>query len=203
MTFSDGYTDLPSGKIASVVTYLEMRQSPRILSTDTSGLSCRKVPRPDLNWYRDLYRAVGQDWLWFNRLRMSDEELANTIHNPKVDIYALSVEGSDKGLLELDRRTSGEVEIAYFGVTADLVGRGAGQFLMQHALAEAWSHAPQRVWVHTCTLDHPRALSFYLKAGFVPYKRAIEVSDDPRLTGNAPSTAAPHVPLIVDRSKQG
>src|SRR5882724_2285491 len=147
MTFSDGYTDLPPGKIASVVTYLEMRQPPSIQPADAPGLSCRKVPRPDLDWYRELYRAVGQDWLWFNRLRMSDEELANTIHDPKMDIYALALEGSDKGLLELDRRIAGEVEIAYLGVTADLVGRGAGQFLMQHALAEAWSHAPQRVWV--------------------------------------------------------
>jgi len=196
MTVSDGYTDLPPGKIASVVTYLEMRSKPNVQIKDAPGLSCRKAPHPDLNWYRELYLAVGLDWLWFNRLRMSDEELASTIRDPKVDIYALALEGNEKGLLELDRRTAGEVEIAYFGVTADLLGRGAGRFLMQHALAEAWSHNPQRVWVHTCTLDHPRALSLYLKAGFVPYKRAIEVSDDPRLTGDVPRTTAPQVPLI-------
>ena len=207
MTFSDGYTDLPQGKIASVVTYLEMRERPRAsLVGAPPGISVRKVPQPDLAWYRKLYRAVGQDWLWFSRLRMSDEELARTIHDPQVDLYALSLDGSldgedgkkkeDKGLLELDRRTQPDVEIASFGLTLDLMGRGAGQYLIGQALEAAWSHSPQRVWLHTCTLDHPRALAFYLKAGFVPYKRGIEVSDDPRLTGEIPRTTAPNVPVI-------
>jgi len=198
MTIPDGYTDLPPGKIASVVTYLEMRERPRAPLTEAPpGLFFRRAERPDLNWYRNLYRAVGQDWLWFSRQRMSDEELARTIHDPRVDVYALSLNQEDKGLLELDRRTDSEIEIAYFGLTADLVGRGAGQYFMHQALAAAWAHHPQRVWVHTCTLDHPRALAFYLKAGFVPYKRAVEVADDPRLTGETPTTAAPHIPLIL------
>lgn len=195
---SDGYTDLPQGKIASVVTYLEMRERPRVASTVApASLSIRKVEKPDLDWYRNLYRAVGQDWLWFSRLRMNDEELARTIHDPRVDVYVLSLDGQgDQGLLELDRRSASEIEIAYFGLTADLVGRGAGQYLMSYALVAAWAHNPLRVWVHTCTQDHPRALAFYLKAGFAPYKRAIEVADDPRLTGQAPRNVAPHVPLI-------
>lgn len=199
MTILDGYTDLPQGKIASVVTYLEMRERPRAASVAApASLSIRKVEKPDLDWYRNLYRAVGQDWLWFSRLRMNDEELARTIHDPRVDVYVLSLDGQgdDQGLLELDRRSASEIEIAYFGLAADLVGRGAGQYLMNHALVAAWAHNPQRVWVHTCTLDHPRALAFYLKAGFTPYKRAIEVADDPRLTGQAPRNVAPHVPLI-------
>ena len=203
MTFSDGYTDLPPGKIASVVTYLEMRQPPSFPSTPApSGLSCRKVPRPNLNWYRELYRAVGQDWLWFRRLRMSDAQLTQEIHAPEVDVYVLSLSSQgDKGLLELDRRSDSrneicEVEISYFGLTKDLVGQGAGRYLMDQALAAAWASNPQRVWVHTCTLDHPQALAFYLKAGFTPYKRAIEVTDDPRLTGETPPSAAPHIPVI-------
>ncbi len=201
MTFSDGYTDLPPGKIASVVTYLEMRERPRTLPTPAPplSLSVRKVSKPDLDWYRKLYRAVGQDWLWFSRLRMGDQELAGIIHNTQVDVYALSAGKDDKGLLELDRRRGSGVEIAYFGLSADLIGQGAGQYLMEQGLAAAWAYAPERVWVHTCTLDHPRALPFYLKAGFVPYMRAIEVADDPRLTGDAPTTAAPHVPLIQAR----
>jgi GNAT superfamily N-acetyltransferase len=89
-----------------------------------------------------------------------------------------------------------DIEISYFGLTPDLVGQGAGRYLMEHALAAAWASHPHRVWVHTCTLDHPRALSFYLKAGFAPYKRAIEIADDPRLTGDVPRTAAQHIPLI-------
>jgi len=206
MTIPDGYLDLAPGKIASVVTYLEMREPPASSTIPAPpGLSIRKVPTPDLDWYRQLYRAVGEDWLWFRRLRLRDEDLKRAIHDPKVDVFALSVTedvgSSDKGLLELDRSVRGEnaeneVEIAYFGLTSDLIGRGAGKYMMAHALHEAWASSPQRVWVHTCTLDHPKALSFYLKAGFVPYGRAIEIADDPRLTGDAPRNAAKHVPII-------
>jgi GNAT superfamily N-acetyltransferase len=202
MTIPDGYTDLPPGKIASVVTYLEMRVRPEMpMTAPSSGLSVRQVTKPDLAWYRQLYRAVGQDWLWFSRLRMSDAELARMIHHPRVRVFTLSDDNADKGLLELDGRAESEVEIAYLGLTADLVGRGAGQHLMDQALDAAWAGKPNRVWVHTCTHDHPRALSFYLKAGFVPYKRAIEVTDDPRLTGDAPLTAARHIPVLQPFTK--
>jgi GNAT superfamily N-acetyltransferase len=197
MTISDGYTELLPGKIASVVTYLEMRERPQVpLVQPPSGLSVRKVLKPELDWYRVLYRAVGQDWLWFSRLRMSDSELAGIIHNRLVDVYALSSGKDDKGLLELDRRAGPDVEITYLGLTADFLGRGAGQFLMTKALDAAWAHTPARVWVHTCSLDHPRALEFYVKAGFVPYKRSIEIADDPRISGLVPRKSAPHVPLI-------
>jgi GNAT superfamily N-acetyltransferase len=197
MNLRDGYTDLPPGKIASVVTYLEMRERPRLLPVKPpAGLSFRRVVKPDLDWYRKLYRTVGEEWLWFSRLRMNDTELAAILHDPQVELYALSSHGEDKGLLELDCRTSPDVEIASFGLSADLVGQGAGRYLMACALEAAWTHSPQRVWLHTCTLDSARALSFYIKAGFVPYKRAIEVSDDPRLTGEIPKSAAPQVPLI-------
>jgi GNAT superfamily N-acetyltransferase len=204
MTLLDGYTDLPAGKIASVVTYLEMREPPPALPAPAPAeLSVHSVEQPTLDWYRNLYRAVGQEWLWFNRLRMTDQELSATIHHPQVHVYALSEGSEDKGLLELDSRSShsisgkeNEIEIAYFGLTPDLIGQGAGQYFMAHALSAAWSRNPQRVWVHTCTLDHPHALSFYLKAGFKPYKRAIEIADDPRLAGKTPRTAAPHIPLI-------
>jgi len=197
MTFLDGYTDLPPGKIASVVTFLEMREPPPTALADAPvSLSLRPVLQPSLDWYRKLYRAVGEEWLWFSRLRMNDRELAAIIHDPRVYVYAAHDGEEDKGLLELDGRSGFEIEIAYLGVTADLFGRGAGYWLMGHALCAAWESSPQRVWVHTCTLDHPRALSFYLKAGFAPYKRAIEIAGVPRLTGEVPKTAARHVPLI-------
>jgi GNAT superfamily N-acetyltransferase len=197
VTLLDGYTDLPPGKIASVVTFLEMREPPPTALADAPvGLSIHRVQQPSLDWYRKLYRAVGEEWLWFSRLRMSDRELAATIHDPRVYVGAVNDGREDKGLVELDGRSDSEVEIAYFGVTADIFGRGAGQWLMEHALCAAWESSPQRVWVHTCTLDHPRALSFYLKAGFTPYKQAIEIADDPRLTGEVPKTAAPHIPII-------
>ncbi len=125
-----------------------------------------------------------------------DAELAAIIRSPMVDVHALVHEGRDKGLLELDFREAGQCELAFFGVTADLIGSGAGRWLMNRALELAWSRPVSRVWAHTCTLDHPSALAFYQRSGFRPFRRQIEIADDPRLDGIAPRDAAKHVPII-------
>jgi GNAT superfamily N-acetyltransferase len=193
----DGYTDIAPGKIASVVTYLEMRTpptGPRLKAKP--GWNLRQHREPNLEWYRRLFQKVGQDWFWFSRLRMSDDELRAIIHDPNVDVFALEIDGDEKGILELDRREMPDIEVAFIGLTADCIGQGAGRFLLEEALQQAWAHHPSRVHVHTCTLDHHRALSFYIRAGFIPYKRAIEVSNDPRVDGTVPRDAAPHCPIL-------
>ena len=192
-----GYYDLPPGKLANVVTYLEMRGPAATPSTEAaSEYIVRRVEHPDLDWYRTLYRKIGEPWLWFSRLRMSDDELREILHHPAVAVLALSCQGKDAGLLELDWRDSPDVEVAFFGVTSDLIGKGAGRALLTEGLKAAWGHNPQRVWLHTCTSDHPGALGFYVKFGFVPYKRAIEIADDPRVTGEIDRKAAPHIPIL-------
>ena len=193
----NGYYDLPDGKIASVVTYLEMTEPPPARPLpDVPGLALRRVEDPDLAWYRDLFRRIGTDWLWFGRLVMSDAEVRAILGHPAVDIYTLTINGRDEGLLELDRREPPDIELAYFGVTPALTGQGAGRWLMHRALDLAWRHRPRRFWVHTCTLDHPGALPFYVRSGFRPYRRAVEVADDPRLIGLAPRDSAAWLPLI-------
>ena len=192
MTLADGYTRLPPGKLAAVVTYLEMRRPSELPPVDGS-FDVERVPRCDPNRYRDLFRRIGSNWLWFSRLRMSDAELCSVIHDSAVDVFVL---GNDEGLLELDRRRFPEIELAFFGVIEALIGSGAGRLLMSIATREAWRHNPERFTVHTCTLDHPRAVAFYMKSGFVPVGRAIEISDDPRLTGDLPRDTAPWFPAI-------
>jgi GNAT superfamily N-acetyltransferase len=193
----DGYTDLPPGKLANVVTYLEMRTAPAAQATPTvSEYTVRRVAAPELAWYRRLYREIGEPWLWFSRLRLSDDELRVILHDPAVDVFALSHDGTDHGLLEFDRRNFPDIELSFFGVTPDLIGKGAGRALLQNCLPLEWEHHPQRIWLHTCTADHPAALAFYMKFGFVPYKRAIEVAEDPRVTGEMPRSAAPHIPVL-------
>jgi GNAT superfamily N-acetyltransferase len=196
MILPDGYSDVPAGKIAAVVTHLEMTERP-VMPPDPAGAwTLRKVDMPGLDWFRNLYLRVGEEWLWFSRMRMGDAELAAIIHSPLVEIHALVQDGSDEGLLELDFRQPGQCELAFFGVTAKLIGSGAGRFLMNRALELAWSRPVKRVWLHTCTFDHPGALSFYQRAGFRPFRRQVEVEDDPRLDGTAPRGAARHVPII-------
>jgi GNAT superfamily N-acetyltransferase len=108
----------------------------------------------------------------------------------------LEVEGTAEGLLELDFGQWPEVEIVFLGVTPDMTGRGAGGYLMRLAIEEVWRRGPRRLWLHTCTLDHPGALGFYQRFGFRAFQRAIEVSMDPRVEGLLPREAAPHIPLI-------
>jgi len=198
MQIADGYTFFPAGKIVSVVTYLQMLHPSSLRPEGKTGWALQPHRNPDLNWYRKLFRAVGENWLWFSRLQMSDEELRSNICDPAVDIFGFEINGQEKGILELDRREKPDVEVAFIGLTGDVIGQGAGRFLLASGLDIAWSHNPSRVLVHTCTLDHPRALGFYRAAGFEPYKRAIEVSNDPRLDGTLSRSAAPHVPLLSD-----
>jgi GNAT superfamily N-acetyltransferase len=196
MTLPDGYSDIPPRKIAAVVTHLEMLERPPLLPDPPGEWMLRRVEAPGLAWYRDLYRRVGADWLWSSRLCLSDAELAAIIGSPRVEIHALAHDGRDEGLLELDFREPGQCELVFFGVTAKLIGSGVGRFLMTRALARAWSQAISRLWLHTCTLDHPNALAFYQRAGFRPFRRQVEISDDPRLDGTLPRDVARHVPIM-------
>ena len=196
MILPDGYSDVPAGKIAAVVTHLEMTERPSPAADPFATWTLRKVEAPALDWFRDLYRRVGEEWLWFSRMRMPDDDLAAIIQAPRVEVYALVHEGRDEGLLELDFRDAGQCEIVYFGVTGSLVGRGAARWLMNRALELAWSRPVERVWLHTCTFDHPAAIPFYQRAGFRPFRRQIEVADDPRLDGTARRDVAKHVPII-------
>ncbi|KRP94132.1 GCN5 family acetyltransferase [Bradyrhizobium yuanmingense] len=196
MIVPDGYSDVPNGKIAAIVTHLEMTTRPASRDDPPGAWTLRKVDAPALPWYRDLFRRVGEGWLWFSRARMTDAELAAIIHAPGIEVYALVLDGRDEGLLELDFREPGQCELTYFGVTAGLIGTGAARFLMNRALERAWSRDVRRVWVHTCTFDHPSAVAFYQRSGFRPFRRQIEVADDPRLDGTAPRDAAKHVPII-------
>jgi len=198
MSLPDGYSDVPAGKIATVVTSLEMHQRPRLRPDPPAeaGFGLKRVAQPDLVWFRALFRRVGEAYLWSSRLRMADEILAAELLDPGMETYALTRDREDLGLLQLDFREPGLGELSFFGVAGELIGTGAGRWLMNRALERAWSKPIRRFWVHTCTLDHPAALEFYLRSGFTAFARQIEVFDDPRLQGYLPMGAARQVPVI-------
>lgn len=193
----DGTTDLPPRKIAALTTYLEMGAPPvGPRGPPRRDLAFDPVVDPDLDWYRALFRRVGERWLWFSRLALSDAELRHVLHRLETELYVV-MRGTDEiGLVELDRDPSGDVEIVFLGLVGEAIGFGVGGWLMDQALRVAWGPGTRRVWLHTCTFDHSRALAFYCTAGFRPYKLALEIADDPRLTGVLARDAAPHVPLV-------
>jgi GNAT superfamily N-acetyltransferase len=196
----NGYTDLPPGKIATIVTYLEMGEPQHLPSIQRpEGWTLQRIDH-DRPRYRSLFRAVGEPWLWFSRAVLPDDKLAAILDDPKVEAFALRDGTGDVGLLELDFRADGEVELAFLGLVPGFIGQGAGRFLMNEAIRRAFARPTQRFFVHTCTLDSPSALAFYLRWGFTPYRRAIEVADDPRLHGFLPREAAPHIPLLLPQT---
>lgn len=192
----NGYTELPPGKIAAVVTYLQMGRpaSPSDPAERPEGWALERLAEADR--YRRLYRRIGEPWLWFSRNAMPEEDLAAILADPRVEAYALTDGTQDVGLLELDFRPEGEAELAFLGLAPGAIGRGAGRYLIAEAIRRAFEKPVARFFVHTCTLDHPSALAFYRRAGFEPYKRAIEVADDPRLCGALPRDAGPQVPVL-------
>lgn len=195
-----GLTIVAPGEVAAIVTTLEMRERPRAapLPPLPAPLSLTRWHRPASARYRALFRRVGAPWLWFSRLVIAEDDLRRVLDDDAVEIFAL-VDGAgiEVGMLELDFRRAGECEIAYFALVPELTGKGIGRWLMAQALALAWREGVGRVWVHTCTLDHPAALGFYQREGFVPIGRAVETFADPRLTGHLPHDSAPHIPCLA------
>lgn len=190
------YEKVTDGELAAVVTFLEMRESPRA-NVPRSPLSLRRIEDPRPDGYRELFRKIGARWLWFSRLVMDDAALAAIIQHPAVELFEVVDEsGSEAGMLELDYREPGECELSFVGLVPELSGQGHGRWLLAEAISRAWREDVTRVHVHTCTLDHPAALSAYRRAGFVPYRRAVERFPDPRLLGFLPRDCAPQIPLI-------
>ena len=186
---------LSGDRLAAVVTYLEMT-APPVTEVPKSTLRLRRMAEPQPDAYRALFQKVGAPWLWFSRLAMSDEELQAIIGDPRVELFEVAAVEPVVGMLELDFRQPGECELAFLGLVPELAGRGHGRWLLGHALRLAWREGIRRVHVHTCTLDHPAALAAYRRAGFIPYKRAVESFPDPRLSGILPLDCAPQVPLL-------
>lgn len=188
---------VPPGEVATVVTVLEMRRRPVLRPLPPSPLRLQPWPAPAPDTYRALFRRVGAPWLWFSRLAVDDATLLKTIRDPAVSIHAvLDRRGIEIGLIELDRRTPGECILAFFALVPELAGKGHGRWMMAQALALAWTRGVERVWLQTCTLDHPSALGFYRAQGFVAVERRLETFADPRVIGLLPRDVAPHVPLI-------
>lgn len=139
------------------------------------------LERGSVALYRELYGGVGRDYHWRDRLPWTDEQVAAHLASPAIRLWVLRQEGAPRGFFELARHDDGSVEIAYFGLMPGVTGRGLGRALLSAAIAAAWGPDPRpsRVWVHTCTLDHPAALPNYLARGFRITRTERYVTDVP------------------------
>ena len=158
-------------KVQVRVYYLEMlTPNGRTVKAPRGELAVLHARGPSVAYYRFLYNAVGKDYHWYSRGRLSDAELAALIQDPRDEVHVLHVDGVPAGFAELDRRQPGDIELVQFGLIGDFIGQGLGKYFLQWVIDKAWSYGPKRFWLHTCTLDHPAALPNYQKAGFAIYK---------------------------------
>jgi ribosomal protein S18 acetylase RimI-like enzyme len=152
---------------AITITYLEMRAPPSgSPPAAPEGAALLRAEGCTVAYYRYLYDAVGRPWLWTDRKTLADAQLAAILDDPAVEVWTALKDGVPAGYFELDARRRPDVDIAYFGLMPDFIGHGLGPWLLGAAIARGWSHAPERLTVNTCTLDHPRALPLYRRMGF-------------------------------------
>jgi GNAT superfamily N-acetyltransferase len=147
-----------------VTTYLEMCSPDELRSKRAEALfQVREKTERDWRFNRDLYFRVGEQWDWTDKRPWTDDQWKQYATEPDLRTFAGYHDDVLAGYYELRRDTEGGVEIAYFGLLPEFIGRGLGGALLTSAIEEAWSGcsgiAPTRVWVHTCNRDHPQALA--------------------------------------------
>lgn len=153
------------------ITHLEMnsRPSKNIPFPSKPKIALLQSEKMPVHFYRYLYEHVGKAHHWYERRKIDDAALLDIIHNENTIIEVLYANGAPAGFFELEeKRDSGQVELVYFGLLPDFQGLGLGKWFLYTAIQRAWDCSPDKVTVHTNTLDHPAALALYQKMGFSP-----------------------------------
>ena len=160
-------------------TYLAM-QTPgelRPARTPVPAPRIERVGECPPSFFRYLYREVGRPHHWTDRLAWDDGKIREHLATDGISLWLMTWEAAPAGYFELRRHDDGSIEIAYFGLLPEFIGRGWGKYLLTEAARAAWSMSPLRVWLHTCTLDHPAALPNYLRRGFQPFREEVYTTE--------------------------
>ena len=167
---------MPGDKEVEVTrTYLQMETAGELKSAKIADdrIRVERAANCPASFYRYLYAEVGRLYHWVDRLSLTDDEIRAHLAQPGVSVWVMYYEGSPAGYFELKRYADGSIEIAYFGLLQEFIGRGLGKHLLTCAAEEAWATGANRIWLHTCTLDDPAAMPNYLKRGFKPFRQEV------------------------------
>jgi len=169
--------------------YIEMRAPPTddMPLPPMKDLSIKRHTTISTSHYRYLYWAIGRNWDWYGQLLVPEDELSDYLSDPGVEIHVLYKKNIPVGMVDIDRRDPTDVELLVFGIVDGFVGKGLGRYFIRWATRQAWGmhptddlsgdtftpETPDRIWLHTCELDHPAALPNYKNAGFVVYDEQV------------------------------
>lgn len=172
-----GATVQPMHEETTVTIYhLEMlsRDALRPSTGAVSDFEMRRAGYPSPTFSRLLYAGVGGSWNWYERLAWSHAQWMDYLDRPELETWVGYCQGTPAGYCELERQEHGNVEVVYFGLLPEFIGQGLGGLLLTKAVERAWEEGASRVWLHTCTLDHPSALRNYLARGFRVFRKVQE-----------------------------
>ncbi|MEH6477857.1 MAG: GNAT family N-acetyltransferase, partial [Sneathiella sp.] len=156
------------------IMYLRMSEKPKPQALPSPAIphAIQRAEKPTVAFYRFLYDAVGRDWAWTDRKKLSDGDLKEILDDKDTEIYVLYIRGVPAGYAELNfNQFPGSVDLAYFGIMPEFIGMKLGPYFLNWAINQAWLRDPDCITVNTCTLDHPKALPLYQRFGYVPYKQ--------------------------------
>ena len=168
----------PTPMMSGLITYYLEQKSPASPDEDrdSKGMVVRECAIKQYPFNRCLYQFVGEAWKWTDRLDWTDQQWSDYAENENLRTWVAWLNGAPAGYFELQKQEEGDVEVVLFGLASRFIGQGFGSYLLSQALESAWSwDAVRRVWLHTCTLDHPHALKNYTMQGLEVYH--VETAD--------------------------
>ena len=165
--------------------YLEMTRPPEHVAPRTMppGLHMEHCLSPTLSFYFYLYNTIGERWAWGERRLQTPDEVRAIITDPSVFLFVPYMHGVPAGMVEVHTKNHPEVELKYFGLMPEFIGRGIGLVALQWTVDWVFRMGAERFWLHTCTQDSPQALVVYQKAGFTVYGEKQHSVPDPAHQG--------------------
>tara|TARA_B100001013_G_scaffold83377_1_gene45426 strand:- start:1343 stop:1903 length:561 start_codon:yes stop_codon:yes gene_type:complete len=173
------------GTIPITVHFLEVTSEKEVVTkkTEVSSIRIYQVLKPDPRFAQWLYQKVGSSWYWIDRYFWSLQQWKSRFNDPRVTLWVMEIESHNDaqiaGYYELDNRSNKSTEISYFGLMGRAIGKGLGAHMLSDSLQRAFTLGANRVWLHTCSLDHPNALTNYEARGMRVYKTVQDTQSIP------------------------
>jgi len=128
--------------------------------------------KKDINLNKFFYRHIGKDHFWRDRLLWSDNEWAKYIKNENLETGIMKINDNLVGFYEQETHIEkNEIELIQMGVLKEYQGKKLGSYLLKHIIQDAFRRDVERIWVHTCSLDHKHALDNYLSRGLKIFRK--------------------------------